>query len=271
MFCVTELKNMADENSTAKPFSYIFEDIGLQDAVFDPTWKLALTVEFCFKYAVLVIGIFGIAAKALMLYALIVHNARDAKKRAINLLIINQNLLELSCCILAVISVSVQIHSSYLTGAFGNFVCAIFLTDTVSYCALYGSITNLVVLSVERYLKVVHHCWSKRHLKRWMVRSAMALAWITGIASTAPPSFIMSRVEDGICLSDFESPKTDRVLGSCTLVIFFTFPLIIFIYCYGRVVVLMRRQMRVVDGHNSEASVQVNIDVKAFLRFFILK
>ena len=269
MFCIAELTNMADENSTAKPFGYIFEDMGLQDALFDTAWKLALTVEFCFKYAGLVVGIFGIAAKALVLYSLIVVNARDAKKRAISLLIINQNLLELSCCLLLVISVCVQINNTYLTGAFGNFVCAIFLTDTVSYCAIYGSIINLVALTVERYLKVVHPFWSKEHLKRWMVHAAMALAWITGIVSTAPASFIMSRLEDGIFLSDFESPKSDWVLGSCTLVIFFTCPLIVFIYCYGRIVVVMRRQMRVMAGHNAEGSAQVNAALQ--MRWNIIK
>jgi len=82
---------------------------GLPDAFFDPAWQLALTVDFYFKYAVLAIGIFGTAANALVLYALIAHFARDAKKRAINLLIINQNLLDLSCCLLLLMSISVQI------------------------------------------------------------------------------------------------------------------------------------------------------------------
>jgi len=62
---------------------------------FDPARQIALTIEFYFHYAVIVIGMFGMAANALVLYALIAENARAAKKRIINLLIINQNLLEL--------------------------------------------------------------------------------------------------------------------------------------------------------------------------------
>ena len=257
--CHRELKTMMDENSTTKQsINNTTKAVGLPDAFFDPAWQLALTVEFYFKYAVLAIGIFGTAANALVLYALVAHHARDAKKRAINLLIINQNLLDLSCCLLLVISVSIQINSPHLTGAVGYLLCVLFLTDTATYCALYGSIINLVALTLERYLKVVHPFWSKKHLKRWMIQIAMAFAWIGGIASSSPPPFIMSRVEYGTCLSYFESQESNWILGSCNFSIFFFVPLVVFVYCYGRIVVVMRRQMRVMAGHNVEGSAQMN-------------
>jgi len=48
------------------------------------------------------------------------------------------------------------------------------------------SIINLMTVTVERYLKVVHPFWSKKHLKRWMIYAAMVFAWIAGILSIAP-------------------------------------------------------------------------------------
>ena len=42
------------------------------------------------------------------------------------------------------------------------------------------------------------------------------------------------------------------------MVVFFLVPLAIFVYCYGRMVVVMRRQMRVMAGHGVEASAQVS-------------
>jgi len=124
---------MADENSTAR--QNISSTIkAMPDGFFDPAWQLALTVEFYFRYAVLVIGLVGTAANALVLYALIAHHARETKKRVINLLIINQNCLDLSCCLLLVISVCVQISNTYLTGAIGYFLCTMFITHTAAYC-----------------------------------------------------------------------------------------------------------------------------------------
>jgi len=256
--CHTELKTMTDENSTTKETINNTEGGGSLDAFFDPGRQLALTIEFYFKYAVLAIGIFGTAANALVLYALVAHHVRDAKKRAINLLIINQNLLDLTCCLLLVISVSIQVNSHHLTGAVGYFICAIFLNNTAVYCALYGSIVNLVALTLERYIKVVHPFWSKKHLKRWMIRAAMAFAWIAGIVAVAPPAFVGTRVDSGVCLAYFESPESKWILGSFNLLFFFFFPLIIFVYCYGRILVVMRRQMRVMAGHNVEGSAQMN-------------
>jgi len=37
-------------------------------------------------------------------------------------------------------------------------------TNTVA-----DNIINLMTVTVERYLKVVHPFWSKRHVKRWMI------------------------------------------------------------------------------------------------------
>jgi len=251
-------KNMTDENSTANQTTISSTGEAASDAFFDPSWPLLLAVQFYFQYAVIAVGIFGAITNALVLYALIAQHVRAVKKRLINLPIINQNLLDLTCCILLVISICIQNSSIYVMGAFGYFVCTIFINNTAAHCVLYGSITNLVALTVERYLKVVHPFWSKKNLKRWMVYAQMAFTWIVGIVFAGPVSFITARVEDGLCTAYYELPGSQWILWSCNMVLFFIFPLIAFIYCYGRIVVVMKRQMRVMAGHNPEGSTQMN-------------
>jgi len=244
-----------DENSTA--IKSTGENITeVPDVSLDLTWQLAMAINLYFKYAVLVMAIFGTAANGLTIYALLANNARDAKKRVINLLIINQNVLDLLCCILFIISACIQIYNIYLMGAFGYFLCAFFVNDRATHCALHASIFNLVAVTVERYLKVVHPFWSKKNLKRWVVYVAMAFAWIGGIMYVVPTSFLMSRVENGSCLRQFYSGLF--IHQSCTLTIFFFLPLIVFVYCYRRIVFVMRRQMRVMAGHTGEGSSQMN-------------
>jgi len=249
---------MTDENTTVNQSNT--NTTPLPDPFFDPAWQLAITVEFYFKYAVLAIGIFGTAANGLVLYALISHNIQDAKKRAVNLLIINQNVMDLSCCVLLVFSVCIQINDIYLTGALGYLLCALVMSDTASYCVLYGSVINLVALTGERYLKVVHPFWSKKKLKRWMVQAAIAVAWIGGILYTVAPSIASARVENGFCVAfDFQSTQSAvYTYGGFHLAVFFIFPLIEFIYCYGRILMVMRRQARVMAEHNVEGSAQTN-------------
>jgi len=227
------------------------------------SWQKAIAVEFYIKYAVLAIGVVGTAANALVLYALITHNARETKKRAINLLIINQNSLDLVCCVLLLASVCIQINVSenntYMTGAAGYFLCTIFIYDTGTYCALYASVINMVFLTVERYLKVVHLFWSRKNLKRWIIYyAAMVFAWVAGTAYVSPFLFTTTRAKDGVCITVFDSDEQLWIYGSCNFVLFFLVPLVIFVYCYGRMVVVMRRQMRVMAGHGVEAPAQAS-------------
>jgi len=244
---------MTEGNSTtSQPFTNIVE------ALADPALQLILIVQFYFKYAAIAIGIFGTAANALVLYALFAHNARETKKRVINLLIINQNLMDLYGCLALTISVGMEVNNIYLTGSLGYFLCTVFINGTATHIAMYGSVINLIALTIERYLKVVHAIWSKAHLKLWMIHAAMAFAWIGGIASATPVSFLTSQLRGGLCLAYIESKVSQWIFGSFNLVMLFLCPLLIFIYCYWRIVVVIRRQMRVMAGHNVEGSSQMS-------------
>jgi len=225
----------------------------------DSGWLLVAAVVLYIRYVVIGIGIFGIAANAVVLYALFVHNARETKKRTVNWLIINQNLLDLCCCVTIVISLSVQVSNIYLTGALGCVLCAVFINGNATMSLLNASVISLVTITVERYLKVVYPFWSKKNLKRWMIRSAIVFSWIAGILSIAPVAFLTSFVAEGSCVI-FEQYWKDVEIrvgyGLWNVASFFVIPLILFVYCYGHMVVVMRKQMRVMAGHNVEGSAQ---------------
>jgi len=122
------------------------------------------------------------------------------------------------------------------------------------------SIVNLTTITIERYLKVVHPFWSKKHLKRWMIYVAMVFAWIAGILSVAPVVFVSTIVQDGICLSFFvwESQLIKQIINYTVSFAYTLIPVILFVYCYSRIVVVMRRQMRVMAAHNVEGSAQMS-------------
>ena len=216
-------------------------------------WLLVATI------AVIVIGIVGIAANALVLYALIVHRAQEAKKKGVQLLIINQNLLDLCCCVTVVICMSIRVSNIYLTGAVGYILCRIFISESASLSLLTATVINLMALTIERYLKVVYPFWSKTHLKQWMIHAAIGFSWIGGILSVVPVAFQTSFVDEGTCLSFelfWEYPQIKVGYSVWNFISFFLFPLIIFVYCYGHIVVVMRKQMRVMAGHNVEGLAQ---------------
>ena len=117
-----------------------------------------------------------------------------------------------------------------------------------------------MAVTVERYLKVVHPFWSKKHLKRWMIHATMLFAWIGGILFVIPVAIVTTIVNDGICLGFFvwESPTVRTAVFVWGIFGDFIIPVILFVYCYARIVVVMRRQMRVMAAHNAGGSAQMN-------------
>ena len=160
--CLIEVKEMNAENLTSDkipPTNITTLDVTTKIAqFFDSTWELAITIEFYFQYAILAIGVFGTAANALVLYALIDYHLRGAKKRAVNLLMINQNLLDLSTCVLLIITMSVKMSNIYLTGTLGYFLCTIFASENASYCTMTASIINLK--SEDNIIKIFAHSYT---------------------------------------------------------------------------------------------------------------
>ena len=134
-------------------------------AFFDPTWQLAITIEFYFQYVIIAIGVFGMAANALVLYALVAHHLRESKKRLVNLLMINQNLLDLTCCLLLVVTFSVKVSNIYLTSALGYYLCMLVTSENATQSAMNASIINLAATCASKSLCVCVCFPSRTELK----------------------------------------------------------------------------------------------------------
>jgi len=228
-------------------------------AFFDPGWLLVAKIQLYVNYAMIGIGIAGTIANALILYALIVHRAQQSKKKGVHLLIINQNLIDLCSCLSVVVSVSTRLSNMYLTGALGYILCSVFISENLSICLIHSSIINLMTITIERYLKAVYPFWSKKKLKRWMIHIAIAFSWIGGIVSTGPVGLVTSFIEKGACLPFELYYRYDGIkmgYGIWNFFSFFVLPLITFVYCYGHIAAVMRRQMRVMAGHNAQSASQ---------------
>jgi len=247
---------MAGNNSSA--FNDNSSATSQTAAFFDSGWMLAAAITYYFQCATIAIGVVGTGANSLVLYALIVHNLRETKKRVINWLIINQNLLDLCCCIMLLIIFPIRVSNLYLTNELGGYMlCALFVSGNAAYCVLNASVINLMSLTVERYLKVVYPFWSKKNLKSWMIYVSIGFSWIAGILSAGPLGFIASFVAEGTCWGYqllFDTPEIQAGYGIWNFLTFSLIPLVLFVYCYGHIVVVMRKQMRVMAGHGVQAS-----------------
>ena len=204
---------------------------------------------FYFQCAVVVIGVVGAAANALILYAMVA--SKQHKKQ---FLIFHQNVFDLCSCLLLVIIYALKLCNIYLTGTLGYWLCMLLVSENLLWCSLNGSMINLMSITIERYLKVVHHAWSKKFLRKWVKFLAAAFAWLGAIAHNMFTVFSTSAVVDGVCYVIWSSRVTAVAYGIWNFITFHLIVICIFVFCYGRILVVIRRQARVMAGHGGPGS-----------------
>ena len=213
-------------------------------------------IEFYFQIAVLMIGVVGTAANALILYALVV-----SKQHKKHLLIVHQNSLDLFTSFFMIVTYTVRLCNIYLRGSVGHWLCTIILSDCLVSLGTFASAINLAAITVERYLKVVHPTWSKNKLNNWMIYLAMATAWIISFINNIAVVFPTSGVIDGVCYSYviWENQTAAVFYFIWNFLAFYVIVLLIFVFCYWRIVLVIRRQARVMANHaHSESSAAQN-------------
>lgn len=208
-------------------------------------------IDFYFQLAVVAIGVFGMAANALILYAMVV-----SKQHKKNFLIYNQNLLDLFSCFLLVITFALRLCNIHLIGWLGYLLCVFILNYNLLWGIIIGSVINLASITVERYLKVVYPVWSQNKLRRWMIYSAAAFSCISGPIYSNTLALSTSAVVDGVCYGQaFFSSQTAKIAhGIWNVLSFYVIIILIFVFCYWRILVVVRRQARVIASHGTAAS-----------------
>jgi len=220
-----------------------------------------------FESFVVVIGVIGTAANGLILYAMVA--SKQHKKHE---LIFNQNAIDLYSCVFLVIIYGLKLFNMHLIGSLGYWLCTLLFSESLLYCGICASWLNLMMISIERYLKVIHAKWSKIKLRKWMTYVAIACAWIGGIIQAMPSVFQTSAVIDGVCYA-YVMLSADIRLGLSVYYFLFTyvFVLVIFIFCYGKILMAIRRQARVMAGHNPGGSSAAHAQAQSKIQTNVIK
>jgi len=58
---------------------------------------------------------------------------------------------------------------------------------------------GVVVISLERYFKIVHAIIHRKYYRNWMTTVGVAVPWITGFCTFAIPAIISTRNVPGQC------------------------------------------------------------------------
>jgi len=211
------------------------------------TSSFPIGYAFYVQLAVVFIGIIGTAGNSLILYALFA-----SKQHKKHLLIVNQNALDLFASFFLNVTYVVEMFNIRLSGELGHWLCVTLLSGNLIWVGTNGSMINLALITIDRYLMVVHPVFSRKWLRPWVIYSAVALAWFLAILYNTVYVLCSTEVIDGYCYSYVIADQAANIVAIITYILFFyVIILVIFIFCYWHILLAIRRQARVMASHSA--------------------
>lgn len=124
---------------------------------------------------------------------------------------------------------------------FGNVMCKIM--SGIFYVGFYSGIMFLTLMTIDRYLAVVHAVTAVRSRKVRYATITSIGVWLVSIIATIPDFYFSKQGSDDndryICdnIYPINNIASWKLLKNCQQnVLFFTLPLIIIVYCYFRII-----------------------------------
>ena len=84
-------------------------------------------------------------------------------------------------------------------GPAGITKCLLFDAGTLITLGAYGGIASIVVVTLDRFWKIVHPIHHRKYYQPWMLKVGLFLPWLNGIAVGLLPAVATSRIINGKC------------------------------------------------------------------------
>jgi len=171
-----------------------------------------------FQISFLTITALGVLTNILVLVGFCL--AGRSKMNTSSIYIANHATLELLACVNGVLRFTLDMEgkfSSYDASNPGDWiVCLLIQAAVLSGIGNNGGIMTVVIITFERYWKIVHPLHHRKYYRSWMFKLGLILPWLSGIAIRGLPYLATTRIVKGRCLVMvfWASPVMDEVSQS---------------------------------------------------------
>ena len=198
--------------------------------------------------------IFGFIGVVLNLFAcIVIAGYKPMRKRLANYFFINQSALDMFIGLSQVLITGLS-YVRHAGGWWTYFYCHIINSKFLFTGLLMASTWNLVFMSIERYMEVVHPIRHKLLLTRGRVLGMLVFSWIFGTVFKAAAVIPAMAVIEGVCQGGVYPNAAARAADGIAIVIVeFFIPVSIIAVCY----ILMFRAMGRVFIASSERETYV--------------
>ena len=202
--------------------------------------------ELATRVAYIVIGSVGLLDNLLVI--LVIFNYTTMRKKMTNLFIINQSIIDAVASFFILMLGAIEVDGYDMTS--GNihdeFVCSVWLARAPLWSMLMSSTYNLVCLTFERYLEIVHPVYHKVNFSQTKAVIAIACVWFCGPVYNFSFLLPTSEIINGVCYPFIIWPSKviQRIVGVMNIILLYFFPLCFMIYCYAKMVITLRMRIQ---------------------------
>jgi len=143
----------------------------------------------------------AILANAGVLTVLI--RARRQFGSSVHTLIANQSAMDLFAAVFAVSSFIAQLTHGYDykgTSIADGTICVLLDGGALVALGLTAEKIGLIIITLERYFKIVHAIAHRKYYRSWMTKVGVALPWIGGACLILFPAMGTTRIVNGRCM-----------------------------------------------------------------------
>ncbi len=202
------------------------------------------------------LGCFGILGNGLVIYVILRY--KPMLKHFNNLYIINQSIIDFVSSILMLMHTPICNLTPDLRGVSGPLYCLLYTSRVFYWLSVMASTYNLVLLTCDRYMSVVHVVWYKTSMTKKRVYMLLAITWFIGFIIYFPWGIASSGIVNEVCYTWtlYSYPSTRIVLGIFNLLITFPIPTVIMVCCYIKMAAVLKNQGKVSPSHSSHVEKQ---------------
>ena len=198
---VTEMIQTVDNNVSVETTYELTTDLTIPPKLF--------FLSELYSTVMLAVSIIGVLTNSVVLAVLVLAHREYGSN--VNTLIANQCAIDLFCCAsvvftrMMILGHDIAYRDNQLVD---NIICITVGSGLLASVGAVADKLGLVVITLERYVKIVHFIAHRKYCRSWMTKVAVALPWIGGTCLILFPAIATTRVVDGQCLRFHVWPHT---------------------------------------------------------------
>ena len=189
------------------------------------------------------VSVLGILGNLIVI--VVIAKSTTMRKILTNILILNQSCIDLMAAVCIMLTTTKTSVAHDLSGILDEIYCRFWLSDLPLWSFLISSSYSLIMLTVERYVAVVHPIFHHNSFSKRTVIIMAAASWFPGLIVMLALLVPTSGVIDGRCsvLTLFASLWWQKFCGVALFIAQYLIPITVFMICYGRIFLYLRSRV----------------------------